>query len=97
MDLKEIEALKQISKLVRKKGRRKFKKHERTGNAQKAIQTWVKKRDKKLEYGIKPKGFYAGFFEVGTVDILEDSFLEDVVKDNLEEIIKIEEEFMGKL
>lgn len=65
-------------------------------------QYWVRKNKKYQDtpdvmVGIKPGGFYGGFQELGTKDQPKLGILQKVTRDNIDEISKIEAQYLSAL
>lgn len=86
-------ALKDVGKFVASRARAKTPKKK--GRARKAIQYWVRKRDVDLQIGIKPSGFYAGFYELGSSKTPKLDMIRGTVMDNIAEIRKIVGQYLG--
>lgn len=70
-----------------------------TGKSIKAVQYWVKWKQKvpMLQVGIKAFGFYIGFFETGTSEYRKYAFLQNAVKNSVAEIVKIQSQYLSAL
>lgn len=87
-------ALKDVGKYVTREARQNVKK--KTGRGAKNIQYWVKYRQPvpELEIGIKPGGFYMGFFELGTSKTPKMAAMYNAVASNIPMIIKIQSQYL---
>lgn len=92
-------ALRDVGKFVcntfRKKFYSSFKK--RSGRIGKNAQYWVRKKDKDLQVGIKPAGFYEGFHELGTSKSKKHALLQKSVQENVPKIIEIQSQYLSAL
>ena len=70
-----------------------------TGRMLKSVQYWVRHKQKvpNLQVGIKPSGFYLGFFELGTSEHKKYAFLQNATKENVAEIVRIESQYLSAL
>lgn len=97
--MKELQraALRDVGKLVCKRTRQKIKR--RTGRISKNTQYWVRSKQDvpDLQVGFKPGGFYGLYQEIGTNKIRKTGALSDSTSDNIGEIQKIQEHYLGKL
>lgn len=103
-------AMRDVGKLVIRRARERYYQlfNKITGNAKRAIQYWVPKRDAEgnavrvaeLYVGYKRgrvKGFYAAFQELGTSHQGAHKLLYNVVNDNLDEIRNIEAAYLSAI
>lgn len=67
----------------------------KTGAGKKQIQYWVKKKTKSVEVGIKQKGFYMLFHELGSKNHKKQAFLYNAAHDNISEIIQIQQQYLS--
>lgn len=88
-------ALRDVGKYVCRETRKKI--HRRTGRVAKNTQYWVRKKDKDLQVGFKPAGFYGGFQEVGTSKIPKIGALTSSVEQNIDMIRKIEAQYLSAI
>lgn len=88
-------ALRDVGKYVCREARKKI--HKRTGRVAKNTQYWVRKRDKDLQVGFKPAGFYGGFQEVGTSRTPKIGALTSSVEENIDMIRKIEAQYLSAI
>lgn len=84
----------ETKKSVRTSGIRKI-----TGRMLKSVQYWVRHKQKtpNLQVGIKPLGWYLGYFELGTSEHEKYAFLQKATKNNVAEIIKIQSQYLSAL
>lgn len=70
-----------------------------TGRMLKSIQYWVRHKQKtpNLQVGIKPFGWYLGYYELGTSKHDRYDFLSNATKNNIAEIIKIQSQYLSAL
>lgn len=96
---KQIDALKEIAKMLRKKARIKLRRYKRTGNLSKMTQTWVKRKGKvpSLQFGTKPKAWYGQFFEFGSDKHEKRSYIEETTRENINEIESITKKHLGDI
>ena len=85
----EHAALKTIGVLLSKAIKAKAKKRKKGGMLKKSIKYKLQPRKKAVIVGIKKKGFYGGFLELGTKNIKEESFIMSTVEEKKDEIQKI--------
>ena len=95
-------ALRDVGKFVCKRFRQSYYSHfkRRKGNVGRFTQYWVKhKYDDypSLQVGIKPNAFYGGFQELGSSKSERMGLLSSAVQDNIEEIVKIESQYLSAL
>lgn len=88
-------ALKDVGKFVARLTRKKIRR--RTGRFAKNTQYWVRKKDKDLQIGFKPGGFYGLFQEVGTKNQPKIGALYNSVAENIPMIIEIESKYLSAL
>lgn len=90
-------ALRDVGKLVCKRTRQKIRR--RTGRLAKNIQYWVRAKQDvpDLQVGFKPGGWYGLYQEIGTDSIKKIGALATSAQDNISEIRKIEEHYLGNL
>lgn len=79
---------------IKAKGIRKI-----SGRMLKSIQYWVRHKQKtpNLQVGIKPLGWYLGYYETGTSKHEKHAFLQNATKNNVAEIIKIQSQYLSAL
>lgn len=70
-----------------------------SGRMLKSVQYWVKWKQKtpELQVGIKPSGWYLGYFLTGTSKHTKHAFLQKAAKDNVAEIVKIQSQYLSAL
>lgn len=70
-----------------------------TGRMLRSVQYWVRHKQKtpNLQVGIKPLGWYLGYFELGTSEHRKYEFLQKSTKENIGEIIKIQSQYLSAL
>lgn len=102
--LKELirAALRDVGKLIVRRtkqnmdlsGIRRFK-----GIMKKNTQYWVrhKQRTPNLQVGYKPRGFYAGYFELGTSKHTRYDMLSNATKDHIDDIVRIESQYLSAM
>lgn len=93
-------ALRDVGKFVCRTFRRKYYLHfkRKKGQVGRFTQYWVKTRGEiHLEVGLKPNAFYGGFQEFGSSKTSKLGLLEKSVTDNIDEIIKIESQYLSGL
>ncbi len=88
-------ALRDVGKFIAKETRKKIKR--RTGRVSRNIQYWARPRDKDLQVGFKPGGFYGIFQELGTLNIPKIGALYSSVIENIPMIIKIQSQYLSGL
>lgn len=90
-------ALRDSCKLITKRTREKIKK--KTGKGARNIQYWVRSRQKvpNAQVGIKPRGFYVGFQELGTQKQRKIGALSESTKENINEIMKITGKYISAI
>lgn len=88
-------ALKDVGRYITRETRVKIRK--RTGRLARNTQYWVRKKDKDLQVGFKPGGFYGGFQELGTTNIPKIGALYNSVADNIATIVRIESKYLSAL
>lgn len=97
--MKELQraALRDVGKLVCKRTRQKIRR--RTGRIAKNTQYWVRTKQEvpDLQVGFKPGGFYGLYQEIGTNKMRKVGALSDSTSNNVSDIQKIEEHYLGKL
>lgn len=97
--MKELQraALRDVGKLVCKRTRQKIRR--RTGRMSKNTQYWVRTKQEvpDLQVGFKPGGFYGLYQEIGTNKMRKIGALSDATSNNVSDIQKIEEHYLGKL
>lgn len=95
-------ALRDTGKLIVKRtkqnmdraGIRRFK-----GRMKKNTQYWVRRKQKtpNLQVGYKPGGFYAGFYELGTIQHPKHAMMQNAVKENIDEIQRIQGQYLSAI
>lgn len=97
--MKELQraALRDVGKLVCKRTRQKIRR--RTGRMSQNTQYWVRTKQEipDLQVGFKPGGFYGLYQEIGTNKMRKIGALSDATSNNVSDIQKIEEHYLGKL
>lgn len=70
-----------------------------TGRMLKSVQYWVRWKQKipNLQVGIKPIGWYLGYFETGTSEHKKHGFLQNATKRNIAKIIEIQSKYLSAL
>lgn len=95
-------ALRDVGKFVCKRFRQSYYSHfkRKKGNVGRFTQYWVKHKYEdypSLQVGIKPNAFYGGFQELGSSKSERLGLLSSAVQDNIEEIVKIESQYLSAL
>lgn len=95
-------ALRDVGKFVCKRFRQSYYSHfkRKKGNVGRFTQYWVKHKYEdypSLQVGIKPNAFYGGFQELGSSKSERLGLLSSAVHDNIEEIVKIESQYLSAL
>lgn len=95
-------ALRDVGKFVCKRFRQSYYSHfkRKKGNVGRFTQYWVKHKYEdypSLQVGIKPNAFYGGFQELGSSKSERMGLLSSAVQDNIEEIVKIESQYLSAL
>lgn len=90
-------ALRDCSKLICKRTKQKIKK--RTGIGARNIQYWVRSKQTNPDalVGIKPRGFYLGFMELGSNRMPKMGFLQETARENIDNISKIQAQYLSAL
>lgn len=70
-----------------------------TGRMLKSVQYWVRWKQKipNLQVGIKPIGWYLGYYETGTSEHKKYGFLQNATKRNIAKIIEIQSKYLSAL
>lgn len=95
-------ALRDVGKYVCKRFRGLFYEHFKriTWNVGRYTQYWVKHKYEKypvLQVGLKPNAFYGGYQELGSSKQAKLGLLTHAVQDNIDQIIKIESQYLSAL
>lgn len=88
-------ALKDVGKYVCRETRKKI--HNRTRRLARNTQYWVRKKETDLIVGFKTAGWYGGYQELGTEKTPKVGALRDTVADNIDEIRKIEAQYLSAI
>lgn len=88
-------ALRDTGKFVVKIAREKAPK--KTGLGRKSIQMWNKKGKGGLRIGIKSKGFYMGFFELGSNKQPKIAMIQSTVEENIPQIREIQAQYLSAI
>lgn len=90
-------ALRDIAKLITKRTRQKIKR--RTGRGARNVQYWVRTRQKvpNLQVGLKSKGFYLGFQELGTEKQDKVGALHGATKESIDDIRVITGKYLSAI
>ena len=70
-----------------------------TGRMLRSIQYWVRHKQKipNLQVGIKPLGWYLGYYETGTSNHKKYAFLQNATKNNIDKIVEIQSQYLNAL
>ena len=95
-------ALRDVGKFVCKRFRQFYYSHfkRKKGNVGRFTQYWVKHKYEdypSLQVGVKPNAFYGGFQELGSSKTERLGLLSSAVQDNIEDIVKIESQYLSAL
>lgn len=87
-------ALKDVGKFVAREAKQNAPR--KTGRGRKNIQYWVKYRQPvpELQVGIKPGGFYIGYYELGTSQTPKVGMIYNAVASNIPTIVKIQSQYL---
>lgn len=94
-------ALRDVGKFVCKRFRESYYSHfkRKSGRVGRFTQYWVRSREDypNLQVGLKPNAFYGGFQELGSSKTPRLGLLSSAVQDNIDEIIKIEGQYLSAI
>ncbi|QUI24875.1 hypothetical protein HZI73_22360 [Vallitalea pronyensis] len=93
-------AMRDSGKLITKRTKQNMDKagiKRRLGVMKKNTQYWVRRKQKipNLQVGYKPRGFYAGFYELGSSEHPKHAMMQNAVNDNIEDIRRIHGQYLS--